>query len=71
MNASEINLVISGRGNQTIINQSFYKEPRKIYVNGELRENCKYFCELSNDKSIITIIFDEDITSCENMFNGL
>ena len=36
-----------------------------------MRENCKYFCELSNDKSIITIIFDENITSCENMFYGL
>ena len=68
---SEISTVISGQGNQTIINKSFYKEPSQIYVNGILREDCKYFCQLSDERSNITIIFDEDITSCENMFNGL
>ena len=69
--ASEIKLVISGQGNQTIINESFYKGPSQIYVNDILREDCKYFCQLSDNKSNITIIFDEDITSCEKMFYGL
>ena len=63
--------ISTGQDNQTIINKSFYKEPSKIYVNGILREDCKYFCQLSDERSNITIIFDEDITSCENMFYGL
>ena len=71
LKASEIKLVISGQGNQTIINESFYKGPSQIYVNDILREDCKYFCQLSDNKSNITIIFDEDITSCEKMFYGL
>ena len=71
LTASEIKLVIFGQGNQTIINESFYTEPNQVFVNDILREDCKKYCQLFNDTNDITIKFDEEITSCENMFYGL
>ena len=71
LTTSEIKLVISGQGNQAIISESFYKEPNQVFVNDILREDCKRYCQLNNDINNITIKFEDEITSCENMFNGL
>ena len=71
LTTSEIKLVISGQGNQAIISESFYKEPNQVFVNDILREDCKRYCHLFDNTNNITIKFEDEITSCENMFNGL
>ena len=64
-------MIIQGQGNQSILNDKFYKEPNEVYVNNIKNDACKKYCELPNDLNNITLIFNEEINSCENMFNGL
>ena len=40
-------------------------------VNGESKSNCKKSCQFDNGLNNVTIKFDTQIESCENMFNGL
>ena len=61
-------MVIKGIGKQ---NKDFYKEPYKVYVNNELKESCKNVCEMEFDINNVTLIFEDNIESCENMFYGL
>ena len=69
---SEIHLVINGNGNQTILSSSFYTNPSDVIVNSVSKKDvCYKQCELDEDINYITLIFEEEITSCENMFNGL
>ena len=68
---SEINLTIEGKGEQIILNELFYIEPSKVLVNGEFIDSCKKCFLLRDDINNITLIFDEEINSCENMFNNL
>ena len=67
---SEISLVIDGDGNQTILNENFYKDPDNVIVNGETRTDCKKFCVLTTKPNNIQLQFYDDITTCENMFYG-
>ena len=70
--ASEIHLVIQGIGdNQTILSEAFYKEPKNVKVNNIDKDSCKKYCELPYDINNVTLIFDDDFNSFENMFNGL
>ena len=69
--SSEINLVIRGSGNQSLLNDSFYIEPSEVFVNGILRDSCKMFCELENEENNVTLIFNTSIESCEIMFAEL
>ena len=70
--ASEIHLVIQGIGdNQTILSEAFYKEPKNVKVNNIDEDSCKKYCELPYDINNVTLIFDDDFNSFENMFNGL
>ena len=69
--SSEINLVIRGSGNQSLLNDSFYIEPSEVFVNGILRDSCKMFCELENEVNNVTLIFNTSIESCEIMFAEL
>ena len=66
----EISLVIDGDGNQTILNENFYKDPDNVIVNGEARNDCKKFCVLTTKPNNIQLQFYDDITTCENMFYG-
>ena len=67
---SEISLVIDGDGNQTILNENFYKDPDNVIVNGETKNDCKKFCVLTTKPNNIQLQFYDDITTCENMFYG-
>ena len=67
--ASEINLVIKGSGNQSLLNNSFNIEPSEVYVNGIYKGTCKMFCELDYEINNITLIFNNTIKSCEIMFS--
>ena len=68
--SSEINLVIKGGGNQSILNNTFYLEPSRVYINDIYKESCKKFCEMYGEINNIKLIFDNNIESCENMFYG-
>ena len=68
--SSEINLVIKGDGNQSILNNTFYSEPSEVYVNDIYKESCKKFCEMDEEINNIKLIFNGNIESCENMFYG-
>jgi len=68
---SEIHMIIQGQGNQSILNDNFYTDPNEVYVNNIKNDTCKKYCELPNDLNNITLIFNEEINSSENMFNGL
>ena len=67
----EISLIIMEKGNKNIINDNFYLEPSQVKVNGIYNESCKKTCYLDQDLNNVSIIFDKEIESCENMFNGL
>ena len=68
---SEIRLVINTPGEQDILSSSFYKEPLEVKVNGITKSSCKKKCNLEDNINNITLIFDDDINSCENMFKDL
>ena len=69
----EITIIIEGQGNQNqyILNNLFYLNPLKVRINGQLKESCIKRCVLDYGLNNVTIIFDRQIESCENMFNGL
>ena len=68
---SEINLFISGTGNQKIINQAFNPSPSEVLVNDVSIALCN-ICNLPNSSpNKITLKFNSDINSCENMFMDL
>ncbi len=64
---SEINLVIQGNGEQKLSNI----EPSEVLVNGIRNESCKKTCNLTGDKNNITLIYEDQITYCINMFREL
>ena len=69
-----IYLKIIGQGEINIINDTFIYSPSQVIVNGIANENCQKSCSLDNinyDYNNVTIIFNEQIKTCENMFNGL
>ena len=70
LQSSEVNLIIKGPGTQNILYEWFYLDPSEIIVNGESRPLCKKSCEFYNDLNNVTIKFDEEIKTFENMFNG-
>ena len=68
---SEISLVIIEDGFQYILNENYYKEPDEVIVNGESRNDCSKFCEFTSKPNNVIIRFNDEITTCENMFNGI
>ena len=68
---SEIHLIIKGKGNQIILNEMFYYKPDEVIINGAFNNTCKNTCELKKEINEITLIFNEEIRSCENMFYNL
>ena len=69
---SEINLVIKGKGIKQILNNNFYTEPSEVLVNGISKDSsCRKTCDLDEDKNNITLIFENQIKSCYQMFYNL
>ena len=67
---NEIRLIIKGVGVQNILNNNFYKDPSKVYINNELN-TCKKTCNMTYEVNNVTIIFDEKIISAQGMFLNL
>ena len=68
---SKIHLVVQGKGNQKLLNYFFQGAPSRVLVNGVVNDSCGKTCYLEGDKNNITLIFNEKIISCENMFDSL
>ena len=68
---SEINLVIQGPGNLSILSDSFYLNPSNIIINGNLNLLCNKICYFDNILNNVTIKFDKQLESLENMFKDL
>ena len=68
---SEISLVLKGSETQNILSESFLYSPSEIFVNGETGNCDSKTCYLNSDLNNITIRFNEDIQTCQNMFYDL
>ena len=68
---SIIKLVIEGKGNINFLNNSFYLNPSNFQVNGLLINSSQKIYNFNNDINNVTIIFDNQIVSCEKMFSEL
>ena len=68
---SEIHLIIRGSGNQEVIFNGFSQMPSKIYINGEEETTITKIYGLQGETSNITLRFDNQLESCENMFKQL
>ena len=70
-NMSEIYLMIRGKGTQNILSSLFTIEPSEVLVNGTIKENCTKTCYLDKDENLIILRFEEEIKTCEYMFQEL
>ena len=68
---SEIHLVVQGNGTQRILGSSFNINPSEVLVNGIKDDSCVKTCKLTGNINNITIRFETQIDSCENMFREL
>ena len=69
---SEINLVIQGIGEKLFLYENFEPSPSKVLLNGVEDSSCnKKKCNLQGNRNNITLIFEDDIETCQYMFSGL
>ena len=67
----EINMIINGTNNKNILNDSFIYNFSEIKINGKDVICNNKNCNLNDNLNNITIRFNEEIKTCENMFNNL
>ena len=68
----KISLTIKGKDLKNVINDFYYLLPSKIIVNDISNDTCGKKCFLDKEEmNNVTIIFNRQIESCENMFNNL
>ena len=69
---SEIHLVIKGSGPQNILSDIFIYEPSEVLVNGISQGNTRSkTCTLTGEENNVTLRFEEQLETCENMFYEL
>ena len=68
---SIIRLVIQGGGDQKILSDVFYQKPFAVYVNDRYDSWCDKRCNLGSGENDVTLKFNDDIDSCEYMFEYL
>ena len=71
INNSEIKMIIQGTGELNILNNDFYLDPSDVIVNEVSKPGCKKSCEFVDELNNVIIKFDNKITSCQDMFNGI
>ena len=69
--SSKIDMIINGRGEQILLNNSFYLPPSEIWVNGNKKESCRIFCDMEYEENNVTLIFNDPVNSTEAMFSYL
>ena len=70
---NEITIKINGTGEQSILSSTFSPQPSKILVNGELTNivSQNKINILEGDINNITMKWNDKISNCQSMFNGL
>ena len=68
---NQITLIIEGNENQQLINNNFYKVPSQVIVNDEFKSSCQKSCELGEGRNTIILKFDEQLSTCAQMFQNL
>ena len=68
---SEINLIIQGYGELNVLNNEFSYEPSEFLINGVSNSSCKKSCQFDGGLNNVTLKFDNQIDSCENIFAGI
>ena len=69
---SEIHLVIQGDGPQRLLSYWYSGvAPSEVFVNGVKDDSCSKTCNLKGDRNNITLKFDTQIESCNEMFEYL
>ena len=69
--SSEIHLIINGTESNQILSDSFSYYPSQVLIN-ENPGTCSVFkCNLDNGLNNVTLIFNENIETCEKMFMNL
>ena len=67
---SEITIIVKGLGNQQILYDSY--SPNKIYINEVLQDyNGSFVYNLTDEKNIIKMVWNEPLENCQRMFQGL
>ena len=69
--ASEIHLIITGGGNQRLLNETSYLNPSRVSANGQNIDSFTKVCELGGGENNVTLFFDNLVTSGYSMFSGL
>jgi len=64
-------MIIQGKGEINILNNSFNYDPSNVIVNGQSKPEYQKNYSFENDLNNITIKFNNKITSCEYMFEGM
>ena len=68
----EINITIKGTGEQKILNEESINQPNHILINGILQNYTGYYVyNLIENINIISIRWDNKLTSCNYMFHSL
>ena len=68
---SYINLLVKGGGDINILSDYFNYNPSEVFVNGEKENEVKKIYYLRKDSNNITLIFNDEILSCQSMFYNL
>ena len=68
---NEISLSIKGTGNQSILEKDFKTKPDEIYINGKSQDYINIFYNLEEEINNITMIWNNQLTSCYEMFKNL
>ena len=61
-------MVVQGGDNTAIINETFYKDPIEVWVNDVKYDSCKKTCDLPEGLNKVTLVFEDGMTSTQNMF---
>ena len=67
---SEIHLVVRGIGTYNFLSNSYEYVPSEVLINGA-PSSCKKRCKFDYQTNNVTLKFDIDIKTCENMFANL
>ena len=69
---SQIKMTIIGKGTKNILSNSYLINPSDVLVNEVSKRNsCTKACQLDEDFNNVTLIFNDEIDTWENMFNNL
>ena len=69
---SQIKMTIIGKGTKNILSNSYLINPSDVLVNEVSKRNsCTKACQLDEDFNNVTLIFNDEINTWENMFNDL